>query len=719
MESKPTQIRHTGLIQAFCCVLLILLGTNLILQYLYTDFWAQPVPLQNRLGVAGFEALMLFLFWCLLCIPAGLLVLFNFRKMAKLTLVLMCLPLFLFLLIAWSFYSHFERFVGSFAVQMLLQDGGQLINFVHKMPSSVNFNLLSSVVIAAVGAVAIVFTRASVMGKLRLALVPVAALTIVCSALSSMLWNQAEQVPDTNAVVVNNTWKRLKDAKYQLLVDRAGPFTEAARSFSVAFFKQEQSYAIDTDRLDRQHGKGALPDEKKINKYNVVFALVESLHPSVLQAYGGNEGVMPNVDALSQSAIVLKNAWAQASHSNYADIASLSGQYPLRTTNIHFYPKKPNYPKALPYDRLRPYGYKVGLFSSQNERWGLMENYLNSDSIDRFSHVGSGASGELNTYRGIKLNHYSDEKKSFSYGEFMYQESGSEIERSDGITTDEAIAWMETIDERTPVFLYFNFQASHSPFNALPENFQRKFLLGDSESIDKLKRGMTQGQPIENVVSAYKDALHYVDQNIGKVISYMQDTRRHDNTIYIISADTSIRFNGELFGNGGDLWPDVLNVPVLISYPGATSTTLIEEPVEQIDIMPTVLGMIGVGSHPASQGVDLLNTKRNPERIVYSVSQTPVAHQYAAIYKDWQLRHDFMSDQQTLHYAGAEVDVNRIQNLSEQEVNWLANKLRQWREAQLGYYASPEAHTLFYPPKFNSVSWSSGAVPAVSENDVE
>ena len=348
-----------------------------------------------------------------------------------------------------------------------------------------------------------------------------------------------------------------------------------------------------------------------------------------------------------------------------------------------------------------------------------MYNYLMSDSVDLFSHVGSNSTAETRTYDGIEIETLDDGHRKFSYGDFMYQGAGNEIERLDEKTAEIAMNWLDTVDDDSPVFMYFNFQASHSPFNALPEDYQRVFFKEKDEMAERVLQGKTAGVPLSYVVNAYKDSLHYVDQNIGDLVSHMKATGRHDNTIYIVSADTSIRFTTDILGNGGDLLPDVLNIPVVISMPGMNTQEVVSTPVEQIDIMPTVFGMLGLNQHPASQGRDVLSHP-DAERIVYAVAQTPASHQYSAIYKDWQLVHDYSTNKMTMSYLGAKQLADENQ-LPAEKVDWLVKQLGIWRNSQVAYYSDAAINSSYNPPRYWDTRWISGekSLPILTEVTVD
>lgn len=88
---------------------------------------------------------------------------------------------------------------------------------------------------------------------------------------------------------------------------------------------------------------------------------------------------MPHLNKLCRSGRRFTRAYAQSSHSNYADPALFSSLYPLRTRYHHYYSRSDPWPKTLLYDVLKSLGYATALYSSQNEGWGNMDAFLESD----------------------------------------------------------------------------------------------------------------------------------------------------------------------------------------------------------------------------------------------------------------------------------------------------------------------------------------------------
>ena len=179
---------------------------------------------------------------------------------------------------------------------------------------------------------------------------------------------------------------------------------------------------------------------------NVILMLIESLRVDQLQVYGANRDVMPTINAMSLGARAFLKHYSQASHSNYADLPPVSSHYPLRSPRNHSYPKQPSYPRVLIYDILKALGYRTAIFSSQNEHWGAMINYLDTGTLDRFFHA---ANFDGPTY--VML-----EDVGFANWIKQTKHAGSVDDR---YTIAESIKWIDGVKGK-PFFLSMNLQNS-------------------------------------------------------------------------------------------------------------------------------------------------------------------------------------------------------------------------------------------------------------------
>jgi arylsulfatase A-like enzyme len=359
----------------------------------------------------------------------------------------------------------------------------------------------------------------------------------------------------------------------------------------------------------------------------------------------------------------------------------LSSQYPLRENEIHVYPEFPEYPRVLIYDVLKQFGYRTAVFSSQNENWGQMINYLSTDHLDRLLHAAS--------YSGPTYVCPED------VGFFEWVQGGKKCGKiDDRLTIEEAIHWIEE-DPAKPFCMYVNLQNSHIPY-VVPPDVPRRF----SQAAPDFTIGFNNfpKEKVDQVRNAYADSLDYVDSQIGRLVDFLQESGQWDKTILVISGDTGQAFYEHGFAaHANKLYDEVMRVPLIIHAPDL-GPRKDESLAQHIDVPPTILDLLNLPSHPAFQGRSLLEPP-NPLVPVFLVVQSPLAEQVAVVQGGYKLIYDLPT--QRFHLYDLAVDPQERLDIASRQseiVREMAVVLRKWCELQLNYYADVSAQNTQYPP---------------------
>lgn len=416
-------------------------------------------------------------------------------------------------------------------------------------------------------------------------------------------------------------------------------------------------------------------------KWSVVVLEVESMRADRLQAFGAEREVMPAVDALASRAARFSRAWTVAPQTNYAAPSPLSSQYPLRSSRLYVYPKALPFPRVMLFDVLKARGYRVGVFSSQDERWGNMTSYLRTPSVDAFFEAGEfleSAAGK-------------SEQERFGRAKTRALEGGC---LDDAVTVDHALAWLGQADG--PFFLSLNFQVSHFPYTLPPDGMRRFGPATVDFPMDYAAWPKAKAVEVEGL---YDDALGYVDAQVKRVLDALDAKGLAERTIVVLTSDHGEAFlEHDASCHANALFEEAVRVPLLVRAPGLAAKTL-EVPAQLIDVAPTVAGLLGLPAHPAWQGVDLL--KPVPlERDLFLVVHTPLGHQYAVVEGAEKLVVDKDSEQTRLYDLASDPGETKDLVLQRpQRVKALRARLDSWRAAQLGYYKDPVQQSVSYAPK--------------------
>jgi arylsulfatase A-like enzyme len=177
-----------------------------------------------------------------------------------------------------------------------------------------------------------------------------------------------------------------------------------------------------------------------------------------------------------------------------------------------------------------------------------------------------------------------------------------------------------------PFFLFLNYCDAHmpylppAPYNALYPGRDLGFDLKEyTQTMEAVNNRNTPLSPASraHLVSQYDGAIAYLDAELGRIIGRLKQDGDFDRTMIIITSD-----HGEAFGDrnivfhDAAVYQDEVHIPLLIKYPGQTSGARVDTLASHVDLMPTVMNVLGIQPPAAMQGVDLRNMPAAPRVVV-------------------------------------------------------------------------------------------------------
>jgi arylsulfatase A-like enzyme len=310
---------------------------------------------------------------------------------------------------------------------------------------------------------------------------------------------------------------------------------------------------------------------------NVIIYLVDALRADRLGTYGCSRPLSPRLDAMAAEGVTFTDVTAQSSWTKAA-VASIFTGYRPRAHGVNGPDDRlPDHLRTLP-EFLQAEGYQTG---------------------------------------AVVANAYVGEPFGFGRGfdsfEFIEHTRG----RSDVIHGRLEEWFAARGDDPPPFFLYVHTIDPHAPY-APPAPFFDEFAssvedptVGQVETV----RGLVLGT-VEPTRKLGDDLRHLYDAEVaandfsfGRLLDLLGSTGELDNTLVIFTSD-----HGEAFGEHGhwthglDLYNEVLAVPLVMRLPGAASPGLrVTEPVQHIDLLPTVLESCGIRAEETLPGAALLS----------------------------------------------------------------------------------------------------------------
>lgn len=161
-------------------------------------------------------------------------------------------------------------------------------------------------------------------------------------------------------------------------------------------------------------------------------------------------------------------------------------------------------------------------------------------------------------------------------------------ERSASEVTDKAIEWLRTIcgesDKSKPNFFlwvhYFDPHFGYSP----PPPFAQRY-----------------------AEHPYDGEIAYTDEQIGRLLDEAHKLRGDKNLLVVLTADhgEGLGEHGEL-SHGGFLYDSTMHVPLIFHAPGSVKPRRVKWRVSSVDIVPTMLELLGIRTSQNFQGKSLV-----------------------------------------------------------------------------------------------------------------
>ncbi|UCH95031.1 MAG: sulfatase [Candidatus Aminicenantes bacterium] len=186
-----------------------------------------------------------------------------------------------------------------------------------------------------------------------------------------------------------------------------------------------------------------------------------------------------------------------------------------------------------------------------------------------------------------------------------------------GEVTKQALAWLsDAALKNRPFFLFLHYFDVHWPYGP-PIEYLRMFGLekedkkyGEWEFLKKFSypnHDMAPGIK-QKIIALYDSEIRYTDAQIKKLIDFLKNQKKLDNTIIVIFSDHGEEFKEHGgFGHGHSLYSEVINVPLIMHYPpGIRPNTRVSQTVVTSDIPITLLELANI-KPPKQFSLDSVN----------------------------------------------------------------------------------------------------------------
>ena len=405
-------------------------------------------------------------------------------------------------------------------------------------------------------------------------------------------------------------------------------------------------------------------------KPNIIFIMSDDHTCGAISAYGDSFVETPNIDRLADSGMRFTNAFNVVSLCGPSRASILSGKYSILNGTLRNYDmfdrNQVTFPKLLQHA-----GYETAIIG----KWHLMSQPAGFDFYDVISGQGS--------YFNCRMKD----------NEMDWQDGGKGGQPQPGyvtnVITDKAINWLKNRKEDSPFCLMVHHKAPHEPYQ-YPEQYE-KILAGKKLPIpdtfndnykgknshlqnkectasklvnaiertltrafgDRFDNGVESGSPeykiqAYNIITkGYYRLVKGLDENIGKLIDFVDSTGLGDKTIIIYTSDNGFFLGEHGLFNKQWMYEESLKIPLIVRYPKEVkAATVSNEFISTLDFAPTLLDYAQTNIPEEFQGHSIRPILKNniPEdwrsvHFYHYYSQYEVPSHYGIRTNDYKLIH--------------------------------------------------------------------------------
>ena len=184
----------------------------------------------------------------------------------------------------------------------------------------------------------------------------------------------------------------------------------------------------------------------------------------------------------------------------------------------------------------------------------------------------------------------------------------------------------------------------------------------------------------ELVIQSYLATLSFIDNQVGRILTALENSEYHKNTIVILWSDHGNHYGSKSKLTKFTLWEGATHVPLVIwdLREDAPRGRVCAESTSLVDLYPTIMTMTGLTPPNYLDGVDLTPWLENP---ALSREIPPIITMgrgnYAIRTKDWRYIKYYDGSEELYHNAVDKLEIKNLANIDEYQaqkremIKWL------------------------------------------------
>jgi arylsulfatase A-like enzyme len=341
---------------------------------------------------------------------------------------------------------------------------------------------------------------------------------------------------------------------------------------------------------------------------NVLFIAIDDLNDWVGCLDGRPWAKTPNIDALAQRGTVFTNAHCQAPLCNPSRTSLLTGLRPS-TTGVYGLLPGIRAVAALKDRRTLPQAFAARGY------WTFCSGKIFHDGAIPWDR----RHDEFQTWeeRGPmpfppkKLVETPDAIRAMDWGVFPETDDS----QADHKIASAAIAGLKAAPADRPFFVAAGFRLPHVPcfasqkwFDLHPEETLEMPPVKDDDRDDvppfawylhwKLPEPrlswLRSAHQWRHLVRSYRATVSYMDSEVGRLLDALKDSGKQDDTLVVLWSDHGWHLGEKGITGKNTLWERSTRVPLVFAGPGVAKGGRCVEPVELLDLYPTLIDLVGL-----------------------------------------------------------------------------------------------------------------------------
>jgi arylsulfatase A-like enzyme len=335
---------------------------------------------------------------------------------------------------------------------------------------------------------------------------------------------------------------------------------------------------------------------------NLLIVSFDTLRADRMGAYGNSDwdvSPSPHADALAARGVLFEEAYAPRGQTHPSIGAMLTGKYPI-TTGL-----RENGLLLLPQHRtlfqlLQAAGFHTGVF---------VANFDEAHPADDW--VYRGADVAADGFRGQRALEARNESR--------YQVQWDDrVERA-------ALGFLAGRDAGRPFAAWVHLYDVHKPYNPPPEYLGRYGIAADVPE-PLLAPGPDSGHELEvwlseitlgdrevpaaelrRILGLYDGGVSATDARLGRLLAALEAAGDLEHTYVVFTSDHGEELfdHQRYFFHGNSVYRGTLRIPLVVAGPGLPAGRRVPAIVQNVDIAPTALDLLGLPPAPGMEGSSL------------------------------------------------------------------------------------------------------------------